>query len=149
MKSKPKSKQPLKQAKHPLKSLSSAKLKKELDKLVSLYVRQIWANDGGMASCYTCGKVAHWKNMHCGHFVSRQYLATRWDEDNLRVQCVGCNVFGNGKVFDFEERLVREIGRQRVEAIKSKRHQICKLDPKWYVDKIDYYKDLLKKMEVL
>ena len=75
------------------KSKSLAKYKKELDAIFSKYVRLVHADNDGMVSCYTCGKLKHWKSQQNGHFVSRQYLATRWEEDNCRVQCAGCNVF--------------------------------------------------------
>jgi hypothetical protein len=125
------------------KTKTSAQLKKELDKVFSLWVRQTWANDEGMASCYTCGKVAHWKQLQNGHFIPRNILITRWDENNCRPQCVGCNMFGNGKILDFEDRLVRELGRKRVDELKASRFKILKIDSAWYLDKIEHYKNEL------
>lgn len=46
--------------------------------------------------------------MQCGHFISRSHTATRFDERNCRVQCVGCNVFGKGKPTEFGLRLEKE-----------------------------------------
>ena len=63
-----------------------------------------------------------------GDFVSRQYLVTRWDEDNCRPQCVGCNLWGRGQLLDFEENLTNELGKEKVEALKESRHLILKLD---------------------
>ena len=82
--------------------------------------------------------------MQCGHFVPRQYLATRWSENNCRPQCVGCNVWGRGQLLDFEENLIEEIGKKGVEKLKHSRHQILKLDANWYLDKIAYYARLLE-----
>ncbi len=48
------------------------------------------------------------KESQCGHFVSRTYLATRYDERNCRVQCVGCNVFGKGMTMVFANNLEEE-----------------------------------------
>lgn len=126
------------------KQKTQAQLKKELDKTFSLWVRQYWANDNGMVACYTCGKVAHWKNLQNGHFVPRNYLILRWNEDNCRPQCVGCNMFGNGKPLDFEERLKKEIGAKKVEDMKKSRHQIMKVDSKWYLEQIALYQQKIK-----
>lgn len=117
------------------KAKSPAKLKKELDRIFSLYIRQKYPK-----RCYTCGKTE--VTLQCGHFVSRQYLATRWSEDNCRPQCVGCNLFGNGKPLDFEENLKKELGEDRVEEMKRSRHQILKLGTAWYLKEIERYKSM-------
>ena len=70
-----------------------SKLKKELDKWFSLYIRLRDATDEGLVQCFTCGKVSHYKSgMQNGHFQSRKHLSTRWSETNCQVQCVGCNM---------------------------------------------------------
>ena len=103
---------------------SQAQLKKDLDKIFSVWIRLKHPR-----KCYTCGKVE--TTLQCGHFVSRTYLATRWNENNCRPQCVGCNIWGNGKPLDFEENLKRELGETVVENLKQSRHQILKLTPSW------------------
>jgi 5-methylcytosine-specific restriction endonuclease McrA len=118
---------------------TQAKLKKELDALFSKYIRAKYLKE-----CYTCRKVD--VTLQCGHFVSRQYLATRWDENNCRPQCVGCNIFGNGKPLDFEERLKKDLGDQFVEDMKLTRHNSLKLSRVWYIEQIDNYKKILKGM---
>ena len=114
------------------KTKTQAQLKKELDRVFSLYIRAKYPK-----VCYTCGKTD--TALQCGHFVSRQYLATRWDENNCRPQCAGCNIFGNGKPLDFEENLKRELGDHFVETMKASRHQSLKLDRHWYTDQIEIY----------
>ena len=128
-----------------MKKKTLAKLKKDLDKIFSLYIRTKYAKNG-VVKCYTCGKMGEIKKMQCGHFVSRQYLATRWDENNTRVQCWGCNGFGGGRLLDFEENLAGEIGKAKVEAIKMRRHNIVKLDSLWYNEHIQCYEEKLKKL---
>jgi len=117
---------------------SLSKLKRETDRLHSLFIRDKYPKE-----CYTCG--AKGKTLQCGHFISRLYLATRWEEDNTRPQCVGCNIWGNGKVLDFEERLFKEIGPERVQALKDKRKELWKLNRTFYQEKIAHYKSLLEK----
>jgi hypothetical protein len=115
---------------------TQAQLKKELDKYFSLYIRKVHP-----AKCYTCGKTN--TSLQCGHFISRAYLATRFHENNCRPQCVGCNIFGNGKPLDFEENLKKELGELYVEKMKKLRHRVLKVDRKWYLEQIERYKELL------
>lgn len=68
------------------------------DRLLSLLVRQRYANDHGLATCATCGKLAHWKQLQCGHYMSRRYMATRWVLENVGPQCAGCNAFGKKRL---------------------------------------------------
>ena len=117
------------------KQKSLSQLKKELDKVFSLYIRATYPK-----RCYTCGREG---TLQCGHFVARSYLATRYDEDNCRPQCVGCNIFGGGKPLDFEENLIKEIGRVRVDLLKKARHEITIRTPEWYEKQIAYYKRML------
>lgn len=120
------------------------KLKKKLDAIVSVYVRKSAASKTGMAKCYTCPNVKHWKELQCGHFISRQYLVTRFDLNNLRPQCVGCNLFGHGQPLIFEERLKKEIGARKVEAMKRSRHKLMLVDSIWYEEQIATYKEKVK-----
>jgi len=131
-------------SKSKVKVKTQAQLKKDLDDIFSIYIRQKFSDTNGNNTCYTCGKAGTIKTMQNGHFVSRQYLATRWDENNCRIQCCGCNLFGNGKPLDFEERLKKELGDDFVEEMKLTRHQSLKLDRHWYTAEIIKYKALIK-----
>jgi len=125
-------------------SKSLSKLKKELDSIFSQYIRLKYADKDGFVKCYTCETWKHWKEMQNGHFISRQYLVTRFDENNCRPQDASCNVFAHGKPLDFEENLNKELGHDFVETMKASRHQIVKLDRTWYTLMIDVYSEKLK-----
>ena len=60
-----------------------SKLEKELDDLVSLYVR---LRDG---KCVCCGSISR---LTCGHYVSRDKARLRYDSVNCNAQCWPCNV---------------------------------------------------------
>lgn len=122
-----------KPVKRATKTKTQAWYKKELDRVFSIYIRTKYPQE-----CYTCGKTD--TPLQCGHFVPRQYLATRWHEDNCRPQCVGCNIYGNGKILDFEEHLKRDKGEEYVERLKASRHISLKLDTNWYIEQIAFYK---------
>ena len=88
-----------------------SKLKKELDKWFSLYIRLRDATDEGMVQCFTCGSVKYYKSgMQCGHFQSRRYLPTRFDEQNCAPQCVACNMFRGGEQYKFALNLDAKYG---------------------------------------
>jgi Bacteriophage Lambda NinG protein len=120
---------------------SLSKLKKKLDAIFSQYIRLKHP-----AKCYTCGLRKNRKHLQCGHFISRSYLVTRFDENNCRPQCVGCNMFGNGKPLDFEENLKKELGDEFVEEMKASRHKIVKLDRLWYGTMIAEYSEKVKSL---
>ena len=73
----------------------------KLDREWSIHIRYTSADSDGVSTCFTCGKRDHPRNLHCGHFASRRHLATRWNKDNSRVQCPGCNIFNQGCQFVF------------------------------------------------
>ena len=83
------------------KKLTRSKLVKKLDAVFSQYIRLKNSDEFGNATCFTCGKVDHWKKLQNGHFQSRKHYATRWDEMNCQVQCVSCNMFKGGEQFLF------------------------------------------------
>jgi Bacteriophage Lambda NinG protein len=118
---------------------TQAQLKKDLDTVFSLYVRAIYPK-----VCYTCEKPA--ERLQCGHYISRQYLVTRWSIDNCRPQCWGCNGYGKGQPLIFEEKLKQEYGNDFVENMKASRHQMLKLDRNWYKEQIEVYKVALENL---
>lgn len=122
-----------------VKTRSLSKYKKELDAVFSKYIRAKYQK-----TCFTCN--ASGKMLQCGHFVSRMYLATRWEEDNCRPQCVGCNIWGSGKPLDFEENLTKELGAKRVQELKDARKQVLKLNEAFYREKVAHYTALLKEV---
>lgn len=109
------------------KKRSISKLKKELDRVFSIFIRQ---RDGG--KCYTCPFSKTWKDLQNGHFVPRQYLITRYDEVNCHSQCYACNMLYNGQPSAYAKRLEKDYGKGTVDLLESKRHQIVKDFPYEY-----------------
>jgi len=123
-----------------VKQKTTSQLKKELDKLFSIYIRNKYARNG-MVACYTCGAVKEVLDIQNGHFISRVYLATRFDIDNCRPQCRGCNLFGNGKPVEFARKLELE-NKGIVDKLYKKAQQITKDYP--YGQEIEKYKALIQ-----
>ena len=128
-----------------LKTIS--KLKKELDKWFSLYIRLRDATDMGVVQCFTCDKIAHYKSgMQCGHFQSRRFMATRYDERN-QIQCVKCNMFEQGMQWQFGLNLDAKYGLGTAEELQLKARQTFKMMRIDYEEKITYYKSVVNKIK--
>lgn len=121
-----------------------SKLKSELDRLFSIYIRKSYSNDYGQAVCYTCGKVDSWQNLQNGHFISRAHMNTRYDERNCRVQCVGCNVFKSGNMVEYSRRLLKELGENGFTELTNRKDVIKQFTRKDYESLIDKYKVLTR-----
>ena len=125
-----------------------SKLKKELDKYFSLFIRLRDATTEGAVICVTCHKVSHYKSgMQNGHFQSRRFMATRYDEQNCAVQCVGCNCFKQGEQFRFSIYIDSKYGEGTAEDLQYKARQIQKFSRVDYEEKISYYKEAVDKLK--
>ncbi len=118
-----------------------SKLKKDLDKVFSLYIRLRHASKDGIVKCFTCDKTAHYKKMHAGHFMSRKHHATRWNEDNVQVQCPKCNLFGQGEQYAFGKLLDIRIAEGKAEELQELSRTTVKYMRFEYEDLIKHYKE--------
>ena len=118
-----------------------SKLKKDLDKVFSLYIRLRYASKDGIVKCFTCDKTAHYKKMHAGHFMSRKHHATRWNEDNVQVQCPKCNLFGQGEQYAFGKLLDIRIAEGKAEELQELSKTTVKYMRYEYEDMIKHYKE--------
>ena len=129
-----------------IKVKTTSKLKKELDAIHSRWVRLSRADDNGMCTCYTCDRKIHYKEIQCGHLVSRYYLATRYDNRNTRPQCIVCNMWRNGMIPTYSIRLEQELGEGITKTLYRDAQKIVKDYP--YQAEIDRYKALVKELEL-
>lgn len=128
-----------------LKTIS--KLKKELDKWFSLYIRLRNSKDG-MSICFTCNKIDYYKKLQNGHFQSRRHTSTRWDLKNCQVQCVKCNMFNQGEQFKFGLYLDAKYGEGTAEELEIISKQTMKLTRVEYGLAVTYYKSIVKKLKL-
>lgn len=117
------------------------KLKKVADKVFSDYIRQ---RDG--YTCFTCGKRLENRFSQNGHFISRQYNATRYDERNCNCQCYACNVLYNGQAAEYAIRLQVKYGIGIVEELNSLRKQIKQFSVPELQSLITLYQSKLKEL---
>lgn len=114
----------------------------KLDKVFSEYIRRRYAKNE-ISECVTCGKQDHWKNLQAGHFMSRKHYSTRWDEDNVQVQCNACNVFRYGEQYKFSVYL----GPEMSEELHLKSHKIAKFSDIDLMEMIEIYKEKILLLE--
>jgi len=124
-----------------------SKLKKELDKWFSLYIRLRDADDLGFVKCYTSGRYYHYKSIHAGHFMSRKCLSTRYCELNVQPQSIADNLFGQGEQYKFGLNLDAQYGEGTAESLQIKSRQIQKFSRVDYEEKISYYKEVVKNLK--
>ena len=125
-----------------------SKLKKELDKWFSLFIRLRSCNEFGMVQCFTCGCVKHYKKgIQNGHFQSRHFMTTRYDEENCQPQCIGCNMFKQGEQFKFALGLDTKYGEGTAEELQVLARRITKFTRVDYEEKISYYKSCVNNLK--
>jgi len=128
------------------KKLSRGKLVKKLDAIFSRYIRLRHATNE-IVECFTCGKKDNWKKLQCGHFQSRRFYSTRWDETNCQVQCKSCNIYKEGEQFKFGTNLNKQFGKKTSERLEVKAREIVKIPTYELEDMIKKYQELVKDLE--
>jgi 5-methylcytosine-specific restriction endonuclease McrA len=104
---------------------SFSSLEAKLDRVFSVYIRTRDADEGGTVSCCTCGKLMHWKDSQCGHWIKRQHRATRWHPMNAAAQCPGCNLYKSGAMDDFAGYILQKHGPEIIEGLlRAKRTSV-------------------------
>lgn len=111
-------------AQKPTKKKSISKLRKEADKVFSIWIRLKYADKYGMVECFTCGDKTHWTKIQAGHFVSRQYNSLRFDERNVHPQDIKCNIFKSGAMDAYALHLVDTYGVEILTYFAKKKREI-------------------------
>ncbi len=124
-----------------------SKLKKELDKWFSLYIRLRDSNEYGMVQCFTSGRVYHYKQIQAGHFMSRRHLSTRWNEQNVQPQSAADNLFGQGEQWKFGLALDSKYGIGTSRELQELSRQTVKKTRYEYEEDIRYYKAIVNNLK--
>lgn len=113
----------------------------------SKYIRLhcVVANEYG--HCYTCGLLTHYKDLQAGHWIEGHSNMVYINEDYVRPQCRGCNIFKKGNLGEFRDRIRKELGNERVDDLILQSRQIRKLTAQDYIDLYEKYVRLLKQLQ--
>lgn len=98
-----------------------SKLVKKLDTVFSQYIRLSNADNNGYCTCVTCNKTFFWKEIQAGHFMSRKHYSTRWDERNVKPQCVRCNIYNQGEGYLYSLYLGDKLSKKLLEESRELR----------------------------
>lgn len=130
-----------------MKRKSIPQLKKKAWDLLSQIIRRSHADEGGTVSCYTCEKLMFWKESQAGHAIPGRTGAVLLDEEIIRPQCVGCNVFHRGHYHIFATKLIEENGMDwwKCKLVESKK--VRKWNRVELEETIEKYREKLKEFE--
>ena len=117
--------------------------KTKIDKPFHEYIRRANVNEDGYGACISCNKGIHFSESDCGHFITRGALSTRWDENNVNLQCRKCNRFEYGRQFEYS----LAIGTELAESLLIKSKQIYKLSEPEYTEIFETYRDKLAELK--
>lgn len=110
------------------------------DKWFSMFIRARDADEDGYVRCISCGRVVHWKNADCGHFVKRQHKALRFNEQNCQVQDRNCNWALQGNDIEFAKGIDRKYGKGTADKLRAMQHNTLHLGKFEEKQIAEYYK---------
>ena len=117
-------------------------LRKRAWTLFSKMIRLENSKDG-YCVCVTCGKRKPIKEIDAGHWLSRRYLSTKFDERNVHPQCARCNRFLNSEL-EYYEYMRKTYGEDVMDMLRCKAKRLTKLTAQDYEDMIKEYKERIK-----
>ena len=126
------------------KNLSTAK--KTCDAWFSKYIRIRDANHNGLCKCVTCDTVKTWKEMDCGHFQSRRFMATRWHEQNAHAQCQSCNKYNAGEQYRHGIEIDLLYGKGTADYLEQLSRSMIKLNKVEVMELAQYYQQETTKL---
>lgn len=97
-----------------------------LDKVFSEYIRLRDADENGYCKCISSGKIDHWENMDCGHFINRKHMSLRWSEINCNAQCRSDNRFDEGNLEGYRRGLIVKHGPDIIDKLFLAKNTIVK-----------------------
>tara|TARA_B100001094_G_C17890200_1_gene651316 strand:+ start:28 stop:420 length:393 start_codon:yes stop_codon:yes gene_type:complete len=121
-------------------------LVRKLDKIFSQYIRERDTNSRGYGKCCTSGKTIHKSNGHAGHFISRRFMCTRWDEENVHLQSAYDNTFLAGRQYEYALFINKKYHADKATELLIKSRETCKFSIDELQDMIENYKTLLEKL---
>ena len=115
-----------------MKNLSISQLRKKLDIVFSIWVRNRDADWRGDVVCITCSRTFPWKEVDAGHYISRRHPSTRWHEKNVHAQCKGCNRYRGGAPDEYALALQRKYGENILQELNREKNK----DKKWKIQEL-------------
>lgn len=100
-------------------------LVKKVDTEFQLMRRLQEADQNGICECISCGRKHNYKLMDGGHFIAKSLkgnFGVRYHPDNVWPQCKQCNKWLHGNPAEYRQKLLKKIGKQKVEWLEENRN---------------------------
>lgn len=97
--------------------------------------------------CISCGAIITFEKCDAGHYINRQHMAVRYDENNVHAQCIKCNRFDEGCAQGYRRGLIVKIGEKATDMLEIRKHNTCHLSEVELDILFSHYKQKLKKIE--
>ena len=120
---------------------------KELDGVFSRYIHLRDALPNGRFICISCGKEKPISEAQAGHYYPRGTMSTRFDEDNVHLECVYDNCFNKDHLKGYLTNLLMKIGQDRLWQLDQKAKQMKKWTHYELKELIEYYKEKIKQIK--
>lgn len=120
--------------------MNKERLIKELDRVFSIVIRKMYADEHGFVNCATCqAPRRHWTELTCGHYRKRRHMKTRWMIKNAGPQCSECNVADK----DMSYFIDAKFGYGTAKQIESMSHETANFSPEHIKELITEYTKML------
>jgi hypothetical protein len=126
------------------KNITSAK--RTADKWFSIYIRLRDSDSNGLSKCITCDTTKEWREMDCGHFMSRRFLSVRYDKRNANAQCQSCNQFGAGEQYRHGKAIDLKFGKGTADELNKLSRKITKLSKVEIMEVAQEYKQMAEEI---
>lgn len=115
----------------------------DLQKVFNEFIRE---RDKGKP-CVSCGCRVN-GNGHASHFFAvGSHPNLRFNEDNVHLSCVECNLHKHGNLAEYSIRLPKRIGIERYTNLVLHKNSVLKLSIPEIKMKIEYYREEIKKLK--
>jgi len=126
------------------------RLIKQLDDIVRLIVKKQYKN-----ICVTCNRITDWfkpktnpYGLQVGHYISRRFMAVRWELKNVHPQCSTCNFKHRNNPAPYTAFLIKTYGQSIITELeeKSSKYKVVKMSVlelrQLLIDLTNYYNGL-------
>lgn len=108
--------------------MSIPKLNAKAQSVFNKWIRLRDCDIYGNGKCISCGKpITDYRDADAGHYVPvKGGSFLRFHEDNVHLECKGCNGFDEFHLVGYRKNLIEKIGIERVEYLESNRRKVKK-----------------------
>jgi 5-methylcytosine-specific restriction endonuclease McrA len=133
------------------KKVKYSTLQTKADTVMSQYIRQKWADDGGYCKCVACNLEFHWSEMDCGHFIpKKRSTILRYVEENVAPECRDCNRFNEDHLIGYTFWMIEMYGKEKIQELRIEGRKTLSPSQKRTLaeEALIYYSEKLKCLQV-